>query len=414
MIAEQEGECSSRRNEGFTLIELTIVVLIFGFIFASISAGLTIYRKNEMVRTTQSNIDTAHFSIMEFRSIVDRIWDDTDIWYSGGVRYPRPAGRCLPMDHPDYGKEVSLAELAALPASGGCTASCVCLVPGARDANGDGSLDPVLIGAVPVMSIRDAILSYVQNILEFDPEAQETTLWALTSWRENLDGWGRMFTYAVTASMTEASTYEDLHGAIAVETEDGESLTTPYGAAHIVLVSHGPNGHGAYTPEGAMHAPCDTSLVEGENCNDTAVFLNGLVSLANNADYFDDTLRFHIAYSSRIWAGNINSNIWNTNPGNVGVGTEIPEERLHVAGDIYVPRMLAEAYCNTLDGSDCFMAQDIGGVGMSCAAGAMQGVSYRNTECETDVRGVTALTDCPANTVLRAVAGDGSLICDPW
>lgn len=79
------------------------------------------------------------------------------------------------------------------------------------------------------------------------------------------DGWGRRMVYHVAKALTVAGTYEAGTGSITVNDAAGTARTT---AAAYAIVSHGPNGHGAYTRAGgtARFSFGSTNANEQENC----------------------------------------------------------------------------------------------------------------------------------------------------
>lgn len=416
MKTEKGGDCRRNtftREQGFTLIELAIVVVISGFIMASLSTGMAMYRKQRVLDTTYNNIQSV-------KTAVERSFNPIF-----GGRYPRPAGRNLSPVDTDYGIEVSTAELAALGGFG-CTPSGVCRVPG-RDADGDGNPDPVLIGALPAKMIRDEILQRVKD--RYDDAVTEGYLADYrgtgldihnkdsVAFKTNLDGWGRMFTYAVTEALTDSTTFDNDLGAISIETETGENLLRTAGSAYFVIISHGPDGKGGYTPEGNLYKPCTVAAGPGqdlENCDDAdALFVSGLTSLKRSADYFDDILFFHVQGNEALWIPVGSSAITNTNPGNVGVGTLAPTEKLHILGDLQTGIARGNGYCEQL-GIDCMLPATIGGTGISCLSGSsMQGISYNNADCGVDPSTSVNLVNCPAGKILQGVNADGSLNCGP-
>lgn len=412
METEKGGDCrrsTLTRQQGFTIIELAIVIVISGFIFASLATGFTMYRKQQIIDKTDRNIEAVSLAVKQ-------------MFNEGlGGRYPRPAGRNLDPTDPDYGIEISAADAAAL-AVGDCTASLVCKVAGARDADGDGNPDPVLIGAVPVRTMRDMLLTFISDqyalfegagmLHSFTAGIKVTET---ASYDFNIDGWGNIFTYAVTENLTDASTYDDLYGSIAVETENGDSLLGEAGSAHVIFISHGPDGKGAYTPEGKLYRACNaTPGVDQENCNDDSTFINGLISLGRNADYFDDFVRFFTRGSSTIWrpSSTVGAAIYNTNPGRVGIGTDTPTEKLHVRGNAQTGRAHANSFCDQT-GADCVIPATIGGAGISCGAGnTMTGISFNSAECAASPTAPVVLsTTCPAGEILQGINADGSLNC---
>lgn len=370
---------------GFSLIEMAIVTVIVGFILASMLESFTLYRKNEVVRSTQDNLDTVSSSIMLF--------------FSENGRYPIPAGRTLTSTDANFGLETVIGDL---PAINTCNAENVCRVDGARDVKSDGIDDPVLIGAVPFKSLSPPIENAQTKIN--DQIAITTTY----------DGWDYQMTYAVTETLTDDLTFAPDDGAVAVRTENGDSLVSPDGSAHMVLLSHGNNGAGAYTPSGSRIA-CAGAGVDLENCNDDSLFISGLIAQAPGANYFDDVVLFNIWKTTSLWTQSATDpdDIYNRNAGRVGIGTDNPQHKLHVAGHVEALKIQTPAVCDQT-GADCFDPVILGGSGISCPNPDEVVIAIRNNDvvCSGVVAPPVAIANCPGGEIVSGVAADGSLICD--
>lgn len=348
--------------------------------------------------------------------------------------YPRPARLDIPIDDMNYGWEYDISSIN--PATGTCEQG-ICRVSG-RDVNGDGHHETILIGEIPINTIN---------------ESNEIDLIKIS---DAYDAWEHKITYAVTEILTDPTTFGSFKGAIYVEDENGLSVLNEPGIAHFVLISHGMNGKGSYDKNGNK-IPCATGLTTDpdgnplpptppmsmleadlQNCvHNNGVFVNGLYSLADNNKYFDDYVHVQAWASRRIWAINSDGSIYNTNIGNVGVNTHIPEQRLHVNGDIQAFTFYADPFngasitdnfycdadndgikdgdcglCDSL-GKNCMPPTILGGEmdRMKCPAGyAITKIENNQVYCDS-VTVIPAASSCPKG--IQAIKGDGTLVCVP-
>lgn len=239
----------SKMVRGFSLIEVTIVMLIGGLILASISAMLIAYIKKTNLYVTRERLETIDQALQEYLSL--------------NGRYPCPASLSVAPDTPGYG-----FEQASTP--GLCDSAPV--VAGRNGRN-------VRLGAVPVRSLGlpDDFIS---------------------------DAWAVRFTYAVTEALAQSGTFDSREGGLQVlDSADNNIAIDPTlapgdadrdGTAHYVIVSHGENELGG-TPEGggaALPCPAAPSL-EAENCDGDASFRSTIrFSSASGSAYFDDLVYF--------------------------------------------------------------------------------------------------------------------------
>ncbi len=423
---------------GFTLVEIAMVLLISGMFIAAGAQFLKSYTQNAKYEKTIDHVKEIQETLYEY--------------YIREGGYPCPADPSLRPNEAGYGESAcrSVANFNANRADcTGVPAGIACPDPatsGARDVDGDGVSDIVLIGALPFRTLAE----YLDNI---DGNIQTTTFREV----HKKDGFGHLFTYAVTESMTTVNPENSVltparpyDGAIAVEDENGLSLTDPYGAAHYVIFSHGDNGRGGYTDRGAMVADCIIMDLtdpmnpvpmpspipspapglgggldlELENCNfENAIFLKGIRSTADNSDYYDDMLFFKVSESAPVWQISLRSEdnesrIYNTNEGSAGIGlvNAPPSEKLHVIGNVLGEGdVLAEEYCDGVSNT-CLDPNDLGGTGSTCPSGqAAYGISEGKLLC-TDVDWQPLLTDCPIDsdgnqTYLHAISNLGRITC---
>lgn len=390
----------SNYSKGFTLVEMAIVTLVSGFFLVMIVKSYSNEFQRQKHQETREHIEATQGAINEF--------------YFREGRYPCPADPRLPPSDPDYGMEacrpdptVACVSGAPPPGEPACTSDF------ARDADGIGGPDRVLIGAVPFITLD-------LNVVD--------TPYAV---RQGSDGYGRLLSYAVSELMTSAAAsylnpVNPKLGAIDVVDVNNNPVVQPQGSAHYVIFSHGETGVGAYTKRGTLVENCFVSAtasppasgfnpgtagiqVELENCdNNDAIFVKDLSSYADSDDFNDDVLYFGVNPQTQIWrnsplAPTGSTYYYNTNAGNVGVGTVSPISKLHVAGDVEAESQAMsttiEGFCG-LSGSDCLDPDFLGGSGFDCPDGEVAvGIEDNQLVCQPLLSGPpTFSTDCASIT----------------
>jgi type II secretory pathway pseudopilin PulG len=323
-------QSKSDKIRGFSLVELAIVMIVSAIVVVSVMQAYRVYINDKRFKETFEKQSTIVSALGTF--------------YGQNLRYPCPARPDLSIDD----------ELAGVE---DCT---LAQVPGARDTAVDNEdpaqPDPTLIGAVPFKTLRQGL-------------GNNQTLKSISA-DSTLDPWGFQMTYAVTASQTVANTFRAAYGAIAVETEGGDSLVVPANSAQLVIVAHGENRLGAYNRAGTISFPCGGVTTDAENCDGDSRFISGLHGLGNGAAYYDDVIHYQAYTLSQLWGTSpVNSNnIYNLNDGGVGIGTSNPDQRLHVVGNIKAQDGKAAEICDPV-GEACWTPDMLGGpegVGMSC------------------------------------------------
>ena len=248
--------------KGYSLLELAVVLVIIAVVAGSgITLGLQQVENAKRIQTN-NKIAFIQEALMAYRTQNDRIPCPTD-------------GAVLPTDA-DYGIE------------GANPGSCIGGIPSANFSNLTGNVY-MSSGAVPFKTL---------NLPE----------------EFMYDGWGNKLTYTVNNSFTAAKSFsatplsEDCGGLSVREPTGTNNRTT---GAVYVLVSHGKNGHGAYTRNGIRQNTGATSLQstnvdELQNCDcSTAVASTGLNGIyvqkpptedaTNPNNSFDDI----VSYKSR-------------------------------------------------------------------------------------------------------------------
>lgn len=321
-------KCRTSSESGFSLIEVSIGLMIIGILMAPIIAGYNLYIEKQQFRISNS--------------VADIVSDSIGKYYVKNAKYPRPASPNVNQGDENFGTGMDpTIPLASIP---DCTPTSDTVCKTTSNTYG-GAV--VLIGEVPFADLG----------LPF---------------KTAMDGYGFRLTYAVTASLTDDTSFNDAAGAIEILGYDGGSIfEPPYSTvpnrAHFIVVSHGQNGKGAFSLSGARYAPCGT-LIEGtefENCNNDGRFRSNLdlaenMSLRNYAEglnYFDDFTKFVPSVTSQLWSyiPNQGDDMRATNNGNIYVGECtsvpcIPKARVDVNGDVRASeRILTSRICNKLD-----------------------------------------------------------------
>lgn len=256
-------------NYGFTLIELSIVVVILGLMVGGIMAAIN----QETRRTKQADLKTK----------MDAIEKALGAFIKKNGRMPCPADGTYGFTDTKFGRE------------GGSTGAGNCGTGATYDANGNrtaiGASPPTANfklgntagGVVPVRTLG------LPDEYAFDP-------------------WGGRFTYAIERAANTTSTFSTYSpldttlGTITVNDGSGNTVATN---AIAVVLSHGPNGHGAFQLSGSRKNAGSTNANEQTNCHCTSAavagvwsstFVAGANTTTTSSDQrtnFDDILRYY-------------------------------------------------------------------------------------------------------------------------
>ncbi len=406
-------------ENGFSLIELAIAMLVIGLFMVPLMEQYKAYRESKAIE------DSGASNILISSALGD-YYLATYVQPKSG--YPCPADATLPPTDPKYG--VGQCPAAAAPAVGSCLNG-ICRAKGntlAYDPTVGANLainSNVLIGAVPFVDLK----------LPADVA---------------VDGWGRKITYAVTESMAKdnniGQTFNRYRGAIMVSTFDrakyaaGTVSIIPTAAAsdtdrghqneHVVIFSHGPDGTGAYNVQGSLFAPCPNVGADRENCNNDAVFFDPALSdptvdihhplpaggggKVAGAFHYDDIISEVSDIPTGIWNRSIGANLITQQRIGIAVsdvsaklladGTavtipqvdssgntiqvEVPPDTnilLDVGGNIAVSGAANTTSICDLTGDNCFKPSAIGGSGqIDCSnqsSNTMKGIASSKAGC---------------------------------
>lgn len=325
-----------QEDSGFTLIELAIVILIFGLVTIPL---LDSYSKYQIKQRRTVTVERVENAVSQLR-----------IYRTNSFSAPCPAARNLNINDANFGVSDCGAAVAALVA-GTCTAgNGICKVAGARvtparlpSPHAD---DAVLIGAYPFRTI--ALLNG-----------------GLNGSVESVDGWNNKLTYAVSVEATPLDSVlrdsvaigQDFKfGVIAARDEFGNTTAGINNDALFMVFSHGETGRGAYSLDGALVAACDLTTTDGENCDNDAVFTRAVGNYDGaGATFYDDYAYFFRDQTGDLWGYIYNpatfsstGHIRKLNTGNVGVNTAAttPPVTLTVNGGIRANTTLTNEICS--------------------------------------------------------------------
>lgn len=234
---------ASRRGEGgFTLIELSIVVMIVGLTMSAFGAAFLQYLQSAREKAVQQKIEGIESALGRFQAM--------------NGRYPCPARLNAAPDTANFGVEVG---------ANCSTASATSATPRASGTGGR----MVRMGAVPVRTL---------NL----PDDYAT------------DPWSMRILYSVTEVLASPGTFAQNMGAISIVDSADNSVITPPGSGHYAIFSVGPDSLGTYTAQGTAGPACITARLDGENCNSTYATLRAtsLYSTATDNNHFDDYITY--------------------------------------------------------------------------------------------------------------------------
>ncbi len=362
-------ECKKRRNTGFSLVELSVVLLVVGLVTATSMQIYNAFAKAKPMRVTLAHQDDVKVALERFLATEKRL--------------PCPALLTLAPDAVNAGIE-------------DCS----------------GAAGAVFIGAVPYATLSIEL-------------------------KKSYDGWHRKLQYAVTQSLTDAATYNAV-GAITVKDYSTSADITTTG--HVVVLSQGRSGFGAYMPDGVLFAPCG-SAADGhdyKNCDNNSVFVDYKRDVPSPPGPAGRSLVAGVNHFESVvlpkFTVDVEENEWNLIPaqtlggfrtdgaaGNVGINTRYPVERLHVDGNIRAAKVHADKFANH-GGANVFEPRIIGGTGIKCSGatgtgGTMRGIQNNQEACVDDnitaglpVPGVAGV--CYPGTYVIGVSA-GSVVCNP-
>ena len=395
---------------GFTIVEMAIVTMIIGLVFAAAFQLLEQRQRFVRAENTKIAVSNANVALAAF--------------VNNFGRYPCPASLNATRDNngPLYGVESDCTDTGAVAAGSNVDAALgYAVVTGARNiAYFDRStVPPTRVPAAGIAPVRVRIGALPFKNLNLQ-EGQA------------YDGYQNRLLYAVAEPLAVGKTFSAGGGVIDVQNELDASVLQPQASAHFIILSAGENGAGAYGYEG-RRAACLGTSEESQNCDFDvdAIFRVAETGTDNNgaAATYDDLVVYALDGDIPMWelVGANDDAILKT-VGDIGIGSVVaannPGEDLQVDGTLIVRdnpgtselegKVESEEICDFTSGSTtCFKSEVIAGdlshdQGLICGPGLfMTGIQNGAPVCTDEV-----IVTCPAGKFVTGVDSDGGLICD--
>ena len=242
---------SNTSQQGFSLIELAIVITIGGIIAIGLLTLGNIQFERTKIERTNARLDVIESALLSYVTQEGKL--------------PCPAHLNAALNSSNYG----IAE--------DCTAATIPANTGMISA-GSGN-EEVWIGAVPSRSL---------NLND----------------RFMVDGWNNRFSYAVVKAAASSNIHLYLttatNGVITIGDWSDNQVTaaTDNVVVGYVIISHGKDGGGSYsrvvTPSiTSPTTPCAAGALDNENCNGDSIFRDIRINDSTvNADFFFDIIRW--------------------------------------------------------------------------------------------------------------------------
>lgn len=368
-----------KSQDGFTLIEMMIVIIIVSLLLGPLITFVNLYFKEKAERITRENLATLSLAMGQY--------------FSEFGHYPCPSRLTAKNTDDDFGSQTECVAI-DLSGEGGFSSSSssgkgcqdgICTARGRRDG------DPIKIGAVPHKVLG---VPYAQT----------------------LDGYGNKITYAVTERYATSNPIQHL-GAISIKEPSGTSVIRPEDSAQFIMISHGRDEKGSFSAQGVPNGGfCNSEPgIDNENCDGDSVFIDGQRAKASGDSHYDDIVLYKMFGDSLLWQNSPfdSRNIYNATFGNVGIGTEKPSEKLDIDGNLRAKGGLyTQEICDT-NGENCFNPRIIGGSGMRCQAPdeVMIGIKDAEPVCGPVKLPKLNATQCPTDWFAAGIDLEGNIIC---
>lgn len=402
-------------SEGFTLIELSIALLIISLMIVPLVQIYSQYLYNQKVVKTKDNLASISRALA----------------LSSPIRYPCPSDRSLTPADANYG--VDICSIAGFTLGGVPTCNTsgqeqgFCKAAGTRDTADDTDLtvgnnnEFVLVGGAPFKIGANAIGGLNGAAVR--------------------DGWGNQFSYAVSYTSSRPNRTEGFtrfkNGVIRVLDEWGNDTVGSDRDAHFLVYSHGVDGLGSFNNT-SLRRDCVVANVDGENCDGDGTFVQGISHFEGTIKY-DDYSYVQTDSSANLWqivTDPANSNaptehILTIPTGKLGVNSDTPgtspptgvDVRLDVAGDIRADTIRTNEICKK-DGTNCLGMGSGGffedqktsvtsGVKNDCGDGeVISNISSQQVSCSKAAITFTgAQVLCPLGAWVEQILTNGQIKC---
>jgi prepilin-type N-terminal cleavage/methylation domain-containing protein len=233
------------RARGFTLIEVAVALTVVGLLLGSFLKFYAILDQKERIETTRERLATLRTQLIYYVITHDRL--------------PCPASGMKRKGASDDATDPCASDQTNPPEGVDLYSPVV-----DKKTEHSESFD-IWTGVMPV---RD---------LQLDPQM-------------GVDGWGNKFTYAVSRNLTMPGGMRGNpipRGHISVVDGDGANLLETPNTGRYVIISHGPSGAGAWTPDGGRRA-CPGGTLSESNCNNSGSFVIAPFSTAHGEKNFEN------------------------------------------------------------------------------------------------------------------------------
>jgi prepilin-type N-terminal cleavage/methylation domain-containing protein len=252
---------------GFTLLELAIVLVIIALVTGmAITSGISVVETARLT-ATQKKMKAIDDALMQYRASNDRL--------------PCPADLTITQGSANFGLEAGAGAGSAIgTGTGVCTGTGMLPAANFTGAGATNTSQTAAEGAIPAIT------------LGLSPDFM-------------YDGWGNHFRYAVDLSYTAGGAFAGtnigcVNAAVTVNDANGNARST---GSVYALISHGANGHGAYTRNGVIENAGSVNTNELTNCHcnssgastgyaPTYVQMQQTSDPANALDNFDDLVSY--------------------------------------------------------------------------------------------------------------------------
>ncbi len=242
--------------EGFSLIELSIIITVFAVLLTSLLAGSRINVESENVISVEKKMFEVEKALAFFQKANGYL--------------PCPASRIVGYDNANYGVSVDCSSATATAAPAGTV----------NIDNGTGAADTyqVRVGAIPTRTLGL-------------PDAAA------------LDAFGNRLSYMIIRSLgVDSATYTGFSSAQPTDLfQVVDKVGAPiYGGSNAqiikyVVLSHGADGKGAFNKNGVRALACPTIPKDSENCDDDKLVMQGAINdtvATSNVAYYNDYVRY--------------------------------------------------------------------------------------------------------------------------
>lgn len=233
-----------KNNAGFSLIEITVVVVIGGLLMTAFADMALNAQKEAKIKVTKERLEAVDEALRNY-SLTN-------------YRLPCVARRTDPADTANYAVEI-----------GNCNAAVVA-GQSFRVAPFGAGTHRIRIGTVPTRTLN------LPDTFGYD-------------------AWGARFLYAVNELDTNTSTYgSSPNSSIEIVDRNNNAVVTPPGSIRYLVLSHGGDKEGGLNTNGVQINPCAAAELDGENCdnNDSRFRTTTIVSDATTSQQFDDLMSY--------------------------------------------------------------------------------------------------------------------------